>query len=299
VGLAVLLGVGFLLFWAWLVAITLDALLRPSRRTLAWCLARGEPSDPSEADPARGFEEGEVVEPRPPHARCPLWRIEGDEPSGPVLVFCHGWGESRQAVLQRLHALAPVCSAIVSWDLPGHGEASPGIARLGASEHLALSALLESLGRERPVVLMGFSMGAGVCLRAAAEEPDRVAGVIAEAPYRLPWTPARNVMHLKGFPHRLNLRPALGLAGVRLGVGPSWRGFDRASLAAGLRCPLLVLHAPEDEMCPIEDGRAIAEATPDGRLEVVPGASHLTMWSEKPTSEAAAGAVRAFLSRLL
>lgn len=297
-GVALLLAIGFVLFWAVLVLLTLDALLRPPRRTLAWCLARNLSSDPGELSPPREFETGEVVEPDKPHARYPVWTVRGDASDGPVAVFCHGWGESRQAVLQRLDALAPVCAEIVSWDLPGHGEASPGPARLGATEHRALLALLDSLPPDKPIVLMGFSMGAGVCLRAAAERPERIAGVIAEAPYRLPQTPARNVMHLKGFPHRLNLRPALALAGLRFGVGPRWQSFDRAALAAGLRCPLLVVHSSADEMCPIEDGRAIADAAPNGRIAEIPGVPHLGLWTDPAGRKDAVAAVRRFIADL-
>ena len=298
-GLTILLTLGFLVFWTFLVLLTLHALLRPLRRSYAWCVSRNQPADPSELSPPRACAESSITEPAKPHAECPTWRIAGDNPAGPIAIFCHGWSESKQAVLQRLDALTPSCAAVIAWDLPGHGEASPGIARMGANEHHALGALIESLPPEQPIVLVGFSLGCGVCLRAAVEHPGRVVGVIAEAPYRLPWTPARNVMVLRGYPHRLNLRPALFLAGLLIDRNPLWQGFDRASLAARLACPLLVLHAVDDEMCPIADGRQIASTAPDGRMVEFDKATHLTLWFEPETREKAGETVEEFIRGLL
>ena len=132
----------------------------------------------------------------------------------------------------------------------------------------------------------------------------RGGGGIAEAPYRLPLTPARNVMRLNHLPYRLNLPVAMGLVGLRLGVGAGWRrgqdgvGFDRAAHAARLGCPLLVIHGSEDEISPIEDGRAIASAAPAGEIVEVEGAGHNDLWAEEGWVEVCAGAMRGFVGRV-
>lgn len=299
-GLALLLAIGFLVFWLALVALTLRALLYPARRTFAWCVSYGQPADPGGLSPPREFR-AETLR-AADGAELPYWVIRGDAPAGPIVIFSHGWGESRQSVLQRLDALAGECSQVISWDLPGHGEASPGRCTLGTGESHALARLFDLVGEhvppDRPVILYGFSLGAVVSIRAGAECSDRIAGVIAEAPYRQPWTPARNVMDLKGLPHRLNLRPALFLAGLTLGDGPFWTGFDRAELAARLPFPLLVLHGESDAMCPLADGEAIAAAAPDGRLCPIEEAGHLDLWLAPQWREKAGEAVRAFISEI-
>lgn len=320
------------MYWAFLVWVTVDALLRPPRRSLAWCLSRNQPETPASLTPPRPFEEGRLPDPCNLPEALPYWRIEGESPSGPVVIFSHGWGESRQAVLQRLDALLPVCRAVIAWDMPGHGEAPKGRCRLGDGESDALVDLamraqgedLAPLEREAaeaekeledeadwsailhppprtgapPVVLYGFSLGAGVSLRAAADSPERIAGVIAEAPYRMPATPARSVMAAKGFPHVLNLRPALAFIGFISNCGPRWRGFDRAELAGQVRCPLLVLHGEQDAMCPPADGRAIAAAAERGEFLGLPDAGHLDIWQQDASGQAATEAVQTFISGL-
>jgi fermentation-respiration switch protein FrsA (DUF1100 family) len=109
--------------------------------------------------------------------------------------------------------------------------------------------------------------------------------VIAEAPYRLPRTPARNVLRLSGLPHSWNVAPAFWMLGLRLGVGVRWRGFDRAEHAARLTSPLLVLHGDADAVCPLIDAEAIVEraraAGVAAQLAVIAGGSHNGLWTDE------------------
>src|SRR5262249_38296638 len=146
----------------------------------------------------------------------PVWDVEGDRPDGPIFILSHGWGDSRVGALTRTPSLAAFASRLILWDMPGHGEAR-GACTLGLEEVGALFRLIEPI--DKPVVLYGWSLGADVSIAAATVSPS-VTGVIAEAPYRLPRTPARNVLRTFGLPWRINLPLALGLLGIRWGVGP-------------------------------------------------------------------------------
>lgn len=306
-GLLALLALGLLIAWASGVAIILRTLRRPPRRTYASAVAGARPGEPSELDPPLAFDSWTLASAGESLA---VWDVVGGDDAGPMVVMVHGWGDSRIGGLVRLPAIARNASRVLLLDLPGHGE-SPGRTRLGTSE---ARHLLDLIGRiaaadshqPRPIVLYGWSLGAGISIVAAAasagqDDPNsaRIAGVIAEAPYRLPHTPARNVMHVRRLPHRLTLRPAFWLLGTILGVGPAWRGFDRAAHAANLRCPLLVLHGEHDEICPLRDGRDIAAAAPGGRLEVISQGLHNTLWTDEATRPACEAAVAAFLSRVV
>lgn len=325
-----LLALSLALVYVWLVLFTMHALARPPRRTYAWAVARGRPGDPSELPSPIPFQtitfKHNTIE------SGPAWIIEGDNPQGPVVIFSHGWGESKIDVLQRLPALLPLCSRIIAWDLPGHGEAPRGPSPLGTSEWLILEDLIELAqgedidAREREadeleatledeadwdahfdkppkpgapkVVLWGYSLGAGISIDLAANRTRRVSAIIAESPYRLPHTPARNMLALKRFPWRVNLGPAMFLLGMTRHRGPRWTGFDRASLAKDIACPLLIIHGEQDQISPPQDGRDIAAATPRATHISLPGATHFDLWLDPACAADRANATAAIQSLL-
>lgn len=307
-GLLSLLALGFVIALGAAVWVVYRRLRRPPRKTYATAVARGRPGDPTECDPPREFRAFSFRAPidRSRHAELPAWEIEGGDRQGPVAVCTPGWGDSKIGALVRVNALSPVVSRIVAWDPSGAGEA-PGCSNLGTGADVgALGALLETLAPSlagRPVLLYGWSLGAGVSIACAAEQGERpegppISGVIAEAPYRLAWTPAMHVLDLAGLPWRLNLPIAYGLLGLRLGVGVAWKGFDRVLYAQRLRCPILVVHGTEDDICPSRDGRSIAAAAGEGLFIDIDGAGHNNMWTEEPYRTQAEGAVRDFVRAL-
>ncbi|MFN0010276.1 MAG: alpha/beta hydrolase [Phycisphaerales bacterium] len=316
IGLAQVLALGLALVWAMTAARIAWVLTRPPRRTLAFAVSRGwapSPQDvPATLGGPRGFEEWLL---RLRGRDLPVWDIPGDGgPGAPIVIFTHGWAESRLHGLWRLEAWLPAASRIVLWDLPGHGEA-PGTCRLGSDEHLDLLALVDRVlgdeGRDGPgitnpppIILHGFSLGAGVSIVAAAVAgPERVAAVVAEAPYGVPQTPARAVMHHAGLGLPLARAAAQGLLGLVWGEGLWWATaaraprFDRGAWAARLKVPLLVLHGQADQICPPDDGRAIAGGAKDGRFVALSDAAHLDLWMAPQPRAACIRAVRDFIIR--
>lgn len=286
IGFIVILGLGLVVAIAGATWWTIRRLRIPPRRTYASAVARGLPADPSELDTPRAFESWSLsCRVHGASVELPVWDIEGDDPDGPVVVCTPGWGDSKIGALARMSGLAPAASRIIAWDPPGHGEA-PGRCLLGAHEHEALGAIIDRLSDEaqaRGVILYGWSLGAGVSIVAGAEHADdpRILGVIAEAPYRLPMTPARNVIRLAGMPWTPNGPTAFALLGVTLGVGPTWRGFDRAIHAARLSQPMLVLQGTLDAVCPVDDGRTIARAAPQGVFIAIQAGDHSDLWTDE------------------
>ena len=328
-GIVGLLLLGLGLGWAWMVLVTARSLARPPRRGYAWAVSKSRPADPSELHSPREFQT--ILIKHNALESGPAWIIPGDNPSGPVVIFCHGWGETKMDILQRLDAILPHCSRIISWDMPGHGEAPKGATPLGTSEWMILEDLVELAqgedldARERDaegleatledeadwdahfdkppkpgaprVVLWGYSLGAGVAIDLVANRARRISAVIAESPYRLAPTPARNMLILKRLPWRLTLGPAMFLLGITRNDGPRWTGFDRASLARDAHCPILVIHGDADEISPPADGAAIARAAGTGEdgtspsrgtLVPLPGATHFDLWLDPARADARA-----------
>jgi len=304
-GLLLLLLFGLVAFVALVTWWTAFRLRRPPRRTDAYAVSKGVPANPSELIPSVEYEE-RTIELRDGRGRAydaPLWSIPGRDPEGPVCIATPGWGDSRLGILPRLGTLLPVCAEVHAWDSPGSGT-GPGLCSLGTREPSLLLDLVRKLREsgvpQNDVALLGWSMGAGVAIAAAARagEADRIGAVIAESPYRHSWTPASNVLRLAGYPHRLNVPLAYALLGWRFGVGARWKGFDRESLAKRLKCSLLVIHGDHDEICPIEDGRAIARSATRSMLVIVDGAGHNDLWTDDRFRPSTASAVRDFLLSL-
>jgi pimeloyl-ACP methyl ester carboxylesterase len=144
--------------------------------------------------------------------------------------------------------------------------------------------LLDRLGNG-PVVLVGHSQSCQVVAVAAARD-SRVAAVVLLGPTTYP-----------------RLRSAVGLARRWLATAVAepwwqvpmiaaqwWRTGPRAMVAlwriaapddtdrrlSDVRVPVTVVRGTRDRLCPKDWAARLAAAAPDGRLEEVPGAAHMT-----------------------
>lgn len=316
VGLGITLGTGLTLAWVLGVVHTAWVLRNPPRRGATWALAKNAPEDPMQASAGRAaFETWRFALSAGGGGggggECAVWEIVGEHADGPVVIFSHGWGESKVTSLNRLWWLRRIGSRVIMWDLAGHGDAvtkQASKSSLGTHEVEDLVTLVKQVVREgESVVLAGFSLGAGVSIAAAADE--RLQGlvrlVIAEAPYALPGTPAERVMKLRGVVKwRGSVMAAVWLAGlmarVRGAFSSAWMrsggSFDRVKCAASVKCPLVVLHSEDDEVCPIADGRAMAHAAGQhATLHAVRGCSHTTFWDDQARGEDAVRVIESAL----
>ncbi len=220
-------------------------------------------------------------------------------------MVVHGHRDSRYGSLYRAEMLRPYVAWVVVFDLPGHGEAAARSCKMSAREAEDVCAVVDGLPEEmttdRPLVLLGYSMGAVVVVRAAEREASKLqrpedidgkrrgmrqlAGVIACAPYRYWDQGLRGQMQRR----RLPQWPTVWLVGAALRIARGWDqcraagrnggwgeppGLDVAARSQRVEVPLLVLHGDADRVCPLSAGRVVAEAAPLGRLVVIPGGTH-------------------------
>lgn len=117
-----------------------------------------------------------------------------DAPGAPVLAI-HGWLDNA-ATFDLLAPLLPG-RPLIAIDLPGHGlsDARPAGMRYHTLDYLDdLLALMDRLSPERPLTLLGHSLGAGLALLLAGCLPERVdrlilidgLGPLAAEPDRFP-----------------------------------------------------------------------------------------------------------------
>jgi pimeloyl-ACP methyl ester carboxylesterase len=197
---------------------------------------------------------------------------------------------------------------MVLLDLPAHGEHASAWSALGIHEPTCVLNVLLEIARQSPgknIILAGHSMGAGIAIRAAnlaaqhmvelpantpknqaepkpapietttqpsqatSNQPVRVVGVIAFAPYQTLRSPIPARLSLKNLP-RWPLAPIAFLILRILNRMDQPLSMD----ARELRAPLLVMTGDHDPISPAADAQKICEAAPRSTLIVLPYSRH-------------------------
>jgi pimeloyl-ACP methyl ester carboxylesterase len=102
---------------------------------------------------------------------------------GPLVICAPGMGDVRAEYRFLAPQLVAAGYRVVTLDVRGHGETSVGwpdysVAGIGA-DILSLARALDA----GPATIIGTSMAAGAAVWAAAEEPERVAGLVLIGPF--------------------------------------------------------------------------------------------------------------------
>ena len=281
-GLLILFTLVIAMLCLWGGVMTALQALRPPRKYFAWALATGRPKDPS--DLGLQFDECEFSSGQ--HHPLPAWRIKGNatHSNAPILVMLHGWGRSRWDSLTRVEPFRNTCSEIVLIDLPAHGEHLGSWSALGVHEPACVVQALHELAHQfpnRPFLLAGHSMGAGIAIRAAnlaatdfqgnptENKGISIAGVIAFAPSRTLRSPIPARLVLQNRP----AWPFAPIAFLTLRILGRMDGPLEIN-ARELRAPLLVMAGDHDPISPLADAQKISSAAPRGTLIVLPYQRH-------------------------
>jgi 2-succinyl-6-hydroxy-2,4-cyclohexadiene-1-carboxylate synthase len=228
--------------------------------------------------------------------------------SGPSVLLAHGFGGSARNFRPQVKALRGRYRAIV-YDARGHARSFAPEAASEYTPECFVSDMERALGRagaERAVV-GGLSMGAGVALRFALAQPQRVQGLVL-ASFPAPASSGAGIAaRADAFARALD-EEGLEAAGRRFVWGESSglserdaglvrQGFlehqpralahvlreliagqppveELAAKLAGLQQPALIV-AGEADAPSVATSRALAAALPKARLEIIPGAGHV------------------------
>lgn len=214
--------------------------------------------------------------------------------NAPAVLLVHGgglagwmWREVAQGLAVDHRVLVP--------DLPGHG--GPGEYRSHADGLALLRGMLDDLPHDRPVAVVGFSLGAQLALLLALERPERVQRVVVVSGMAQPVPAAGALLLLGRVLAPLGRRPSAirrraeaivpadlvdayvatatamtprsiaGLSRANFGfrIPATWSGYPgRALLLAGAQEHRLLLRGM----------RRMHHALPGSVLEVVDGAAH-------------------------
>ncbi|MGW0607047.1 alpha/beta hydrolase [Streptomyces sp. NPDC002640] len=225
----------------------------------------------------------------------PGWFLPGQRSTW--VIAAHGLGSTREQVLNLLpffHDQAFPVLALAHRGDPGAPRSPDRRFHFGETEWRDLDAAIRYAVRygARRVVLLGWSAGATMALRAAQRSGlrSRVAGVVLDSPV-LDWeATARTLATARGVPRAL-LPLAVRATRGRLQAheDPAWDDPEP------LRTPTLILHGPDDRVADWQLSRALADRLPHlVTLQTFRGAPHAAMWNSDPARYEEA--VRRFLT---
>lgn len=259
--------------------------LRPTSKDMGWCLGRGEPTGPHDL----GTTGREITLRLADQHTTVAWEIDGqptnsNSPARPCVLIVHGHTASRYQALATTAPLLPHASRVITFDLPGHGDATATTCTLGVREPADIAAIIHQV-RQRldetdprtPLIVFGWSMGAQSALAAVANLNDTkaVAGLVLLGVYRTFAEPLPGHARRQGVPPWIIVPPTRAI--LRRILGPGIH-FDRTADAAKLSCPLLLLHGEHDDLCPLPGAQALADAAHQANvethLEVFRGGGH-------------------------
>ncbi|MGW2954535.1 alpha/beta hydrolase [Streptomyces eurythermus] len=230
----------------------------------------------------------------------PGWFVPGARDTWVIAV--HGLGTTREHALNLmgfLHARRLPVLALAYRGDPGAPRPPDRLNHLGETEWRDVEAAIRyAVGNgARRVVLLGWSTGATMALRAAERSRlrDRVAGLVLDSPV-LNWPATlRALARARHTPEPLlplAVRAAQGRAGLHADGLAEPGGPDR------LQVPTLLVHGPDDRVAPWEYSRRLARRRPGlVTLHTVPDAPHAAMWNADP--EEYEERLRRFLTPLL
>lgn len=176
--------------------------------------------------------------------RLLTWTAPPADDNRPVLLYLHGNGGNLAYRAGRLARFAERGWGVVMLEWRGYG-GNPGRPReagLISDARAALAAIhAAGIGAER-IVLWGESLGTGVAVALAAEQPRAIAAVILESPYTSLLALGR--LHYPWLPSRWLLRDR----------------YDSLSRIGAIEVPILIMSGGRDRLVPPEMGETLAAA---------------------------------------
>jgi pimeloyl-ACP methyl ester carboxylesterase len=191
------------------------------------------------------------------------------EHAGPSVVLLHGWGSHAARFADFVAPLHQAGFSVIGIDAPAHGT-SPG--RFSDLPRFRDS-LAEVLRAHEPIhAVIGHSLGGGAVLTVLAETADHHPKKIC-----LFGVPSDMDYILESFAMMLGLGPP-ALRNLRARFlkrfGRPASAVSVTAAAPSVRIPVLVVHDEDDNVAPIAQGTALAEAIPGALLWRTRGFGH-------------------------
>ena len=211
-----------------------------------------------------------------------------------TVVMLHGFGGYALQWKYQLQALSESNRCIVP-DLRGHGRSDKPISDYTVDEILHdLDSVLESLGVDEPIVLMGHSFGGALATTYAHRYPERVKRLILTATtgrYSLPFytrlvlsLPTAVLNLVRPFIRRQISAPPLVLKRLWRNAMDRWNGWG---MMRSLEMPVLVIRGDRDVVFPTADFEQVARVIPTAEEVNVGVSAHMVILERRDAVERA------------
>jgi alpha-beta hydrolase superfamily lysophospholipase len=197
------------------------------------------------------------------------WLFRTEHPRRGLVVYLHGMGDNRSSGISMARHFNALGFDLLAYDSRAHGESGGDACTYGFYEKKDLSRVLDKLGGG-PIVAFGVSLGAGIALQAAAEDP-RIALVVAVSSI----SDLRTAVAERApfFASRRNIDQAFRIAETEGAFRVD--EVNPAAAAAKIHVPVLVIHGADDrETPPAHSERVYRALAGPKKLILVPGAQH-------------------------
>jgi len=244
-----------------------------------------------------------------------IWCVDSGPRDAPAIVAVGGWIGSSELWTWPLAALSDRWRTI-AFDHRGTGATTCHAASISHDRLVSdVFAVMDAHGLER-AVLAGESAGSTVVMRAAATQPERVAGMVivdGTLGRGLPDVNDRFLAALRadyattieGFIQACAPNPAqeairewgrriLARTTPEHAIALHRARFDIEPLLASVEVPALVIHVEGDGISPVANGRRIAELLPGADLVVLSGEEHVPTMTQP---DVIAGLIRGWLEQ--
>lgn len=221
------------------------------------------------------------------------------EGAGPAVVLLHHATASHENWRPQVDVLVAAGYTTLAYDREGFGRSQP-LPTWSATYHQEgvdeLMALLDNLAWDR-VALVGHSDGATISLMAAAQHPDRIAAVVAEAPHM--WIePHLLETGFEVFQTTVGASPRFWQAMRRYHgdhaeevvqrwrqrwLDPAFRHWNVGDCLPQIRCPVFVIHGADDIFFPISHSQAIFERLAHSHFLLLEDVGHTPHLENTPT----------------
>ena len=219
---------------------------------------------------ARKLADAEDLEVQTPNGPVMAWRLG----VGPASLLVHGWEDDNALWSPLIDACAAIGRAIVVFDLPGHGYSPAEDCTVQTAGEAAI-AVAEALGPVDSIV--GHSFGCQASIHALAHGLNVPKAVLIASP--IPRTKRdRSIDDWIGRQVSRGAEPAVAARAGEMIVARAEADPD-ARLAGEAEIPrmtaqALIIHAFDDEQCPVANAQKMADLWPGSDLVLVDDLGH-------------------------